>query len=69
MVCHMFCFIWRKCNVLPKAVSGCQADQGVMQLKPLLVTAVVQAWDKKVWDDRKRECEADPRADFVSHRP
>jgi hypothetical protein len=25
---------------------------------------------KKVWDDRKRECaEADPRFDFVLHRP
>jgi Reverse transcriptase (RNA-dependent DNA polymerase) len=45
------------------------SDQGVMQLKALLVTAVVQAWDKKVWDDRKRECEADPRAEFVLHRP
>jgi hypothetical protein len=28
------------------------SDQGTMQLKALLVTAVVQAWDKKVWDDR-----------------
>jgi hypothetical protein len=42
-------------------------DSGVIQLKALLVTAVVQAWDKKVWYDRKRECEADPRAEFVLH--
>jgi hypothetical protein len=45
------------------------SDQGDMQLKALLVPAVVQTWDKKLWDDRKRECEADPRAEFVLRRP
>ncbi len=45
------------------------SDQGGMQLKALLVTAVVQAWYMKVWNARKRECEADSRAEFVLQRP
>ncbi len=50
-------------------ITSSTSDQGDMQLQALLATAVLQAWDKKVWDDRKRECEADPRADYVLHRP
>jgi hypothetical protein len=49
-------------------VTSSTSVQGEMQLRALFVTAVLQAWDRKVWDDRKRECDADPRADRVPHR-
>ena len=49
-------------------ITSSASDQGERQLKALFVAAVLQAWDKQVWEDRKRECEADPRADRVPHR-